>query len=43
MLEFDEGAHGVGALIPQRVKHGYPPKKWPDLLLKWLSTLPQGQ
>lgn len=42
MLEFDEGAHGVGNLIPQRVQHGYPPTKWPELLLTWLGTLPQG-
>lgn len=37
---FDEGAHGVGNLIPQRVKSGFPPAKWPDLLLDWLSKLP---
>jgi endo-1,4-beta-xylanase len=37
---FDEGAHGVGNLIPQRVKNGFPPAKWPDLLLKWLDGLP---
>ncbi|MBE2283320.1 MAG: alpha/beta hydrolase [Prosthecobacter sp.] len=37
---FDEGAHGVGNLIPQRVKNGFPPAKWPDLLLEWLRTLP---
>jgi acetyl esterase/lipase len=38
---FDEGAHGVGNLIPQRVKHGFPPAKWPDMLLEWLkSALP---
>lgn len=35
---FDQGAHGVGNLIPQRVKHGFPPAKWPDLLLKWLES-----
>ena len=38
---FDEGAHGVGNLIPQRVKNGYPPAKWPELLLKWLAQLPK--
>ena len=38
---FDEGAHGVGNLIPQRVKNGFPPAKWPELLLKWLDRLPQ--
>ncbi len=38
--EFDEGAHGVGNLIPQRVAHGFPPAKWPELLLEWLSGLP---
>jgi acetyl esterase/lipase len=37
---FDEGAHGVGNLIPQRVKNGFPPAKWPELLLKWLERLP---
>ncbi len=40
MLEFDEGAHGVGNLTPQRVQHGFPPTKWPELLLAWLATLP---
>ena len=35
---FDQGAHGVGNLIPQRVKNGYPPAKWPELLLEWLKT-----
>jgi acetyl esterase/lipase len=39
MVEFDEGAHGVGNLIPQRVKHGFPPAQWPDLLLKWLDEI----
>jgi acetyl esterase/lipase len=38
---FDEGAHGVGNLIPQRVKNGFPPAKWPELLLKWLDRLPE--
>ena len=38
MIEFDEGAHGVGNLIPQRVDHGFPPSKWPDLLLTWLGS-----
>jgi dienelactone hydrolase len=36
---FDQGAHGVGNLIPQRVKNGFPPAKWPELMLKWLGTL----
>ncbi len=39
MVEFDEGGHGVGNLIPQRVQHGFPPAKWPDLLLKWLDEI----
>jgi acetyl esterase/lipase len=39
MDEFDEGAHGVGNLIPQRVQHGFPPAKWPQLLLAWLRSL----
>jgi acetyl esterase/lipase len=37
---FDQGAHGVGNLIPQRVKNGFLPAKWPELLLKWLARLP---
>ena len=32
---FEQGAHGVGNLIPQRVKSGFPPAKWPELFLKW--------
>jgi acetyl esterase/lipase len=36
---FEEGGHGVGNLIPTRVKHGFPPSKWPELLLKWLDTI----
>lgn len=43
MHEFDEGAHGVGNLIPQRVAHGFPPAKWPELLLEWLKSLPPRQ
>ncbi|MEN3939954.1 alpha/beta hydrolase [Prosthecobacter sp. SYSU 5D2] len=39
MAVFDEGAHGVGNLIPQRVKNGFPPAKWPELLAEWLKTL----
>ena len=38
---FDQGAHGVGNLIPQRVKRGFPPAKWPELLIKWLDGLPR--
>jgi len=41
MEVFDEGGHGVGNLIPQRVEHGFPPAKWPQLLLQWLDTLPR--
>lgn len=41
MAIFDEGAHGVGNLIPQRVQHGYPPAKWPELLEAWLDSLPK--
>jgi len=40
MIEFNEGGHGVGNLIPQRVQHGFPPAKWPVLLTDWLKTLP---
>ena len=41
MAIFEQGAHGVGNLIPQRVKRGYPPTRWPQLLLEWLDGLPQ--
>lgn len=37
---FEEGGHGVGNLIPQRVKNGFPPAQWPQLLIEWLKTLP---
>lgn len=37
---FEEGAHGVGNLIPQRVKSGFPGASWPDLLVAWLDGLP---
>lgn len=43
MDEFDEGAHGVGNLIPQRVKNGFPPASWPQRLVAWLSSLPPAQ
>lgn len=39
MVEFDEGGHGVGNLIPQRVQHGFPPAKWPELLGAWLDEI----
>lgn len=38
---FAEGGHGVGNLIPQRVKRGFPGAQWPGLLLQWLGTLPK--
>ena len=38
---FAEGGHGVGNLIPQRVQHGFPPTKWPELLLQWLAERPK--
>ncbi|MDI1315017.1 alpha/beta hydrolase [Prosthecobacter sp.] len=38
---FDVGSHGVGNLIPQRVKNGFPPAQWPELLLAWLKDLPK--
>ena len=37
---FEMGAHGVGNLIPQRVRNEYPPARWPQLLLGWLDKLP---
>lgn len=40
LLEFEEGAHGVGNLIPRRVEKGFPPARWPWLLLDWLEELP---
>jgi len=36
---FEEGAHGVGNLIPQRVRAGFPPAKWPELMLSWLDEV----
>ena len=36
---FDVGAHGVGNLIPQRVQHGFPPTRWPALLVEWLEEV----
>lgn len=36
---FDEGGHGVGNLLPNRVRAGFPPTQWPDLLLRWLDEL----
>lgn len=39
MIEFDQGAHGVGNLIPQRVEHSFPPAKWPRLLIEWLESM----
>jgi len=40
MDEFNEGAHGVGNLIPQRAAHGFPPAKWPQILVAWLDSRP---
>lgn len=39
---FEEGGHGLGNLIPQRVKAGFPPAKWPQLLVEWLESLKGG-
>ncbi|WP_278468480.1 alpha/beta hydrolase [Gimesia maris] len=39
MAIFDVGAHGVGNLIPQRVKRRFPPAKWPELFLDWYQSL----
>lgn len=36
---YDVGGHGVGNLIPQRVKNGFPPTQWPQRLLGWLDQL----
>ena len=36
---FAEGGHGVGNLIPTRVQHGFPPARWPLLLVEWLNGL----
>jgi acetyl esterase/lipase len=36
---FEAGGHGVGNLIPARVKSGFPPAQWPQMLLKWLDTI----
>lgn len=36
----EEGGHGVGNLIPTRVKHGFPGAQWPKKLTDWLDSLP---
>jgi acetyl esterase/lipase len=36
----EEGGHGVGNLIPTRVKHNFPGAQWPKVLVEWLGTLP---
>lgn len=36
---FEEGGHGVGNLIPTRVKHNFPGAQWPKLLVEWLDSL----
>ena len=43
MVEFDQGGHGVGNLIPQRVKNGFPPAQWPQLFLEWHAMLPRAK
>jgi endo-1,4-beta-xylanase len=35
----EEGGHGVGNLIPTRVKHNFPGAQWPKVLVEWLGTL----
>lgn len=41
---YEVGGHGVGNLIPQRVKHEFPPTKWPEHLLRWLDeVLPESK
>jgi len=40
MAIFNEGAHGVGNLIPQRIQHKFPAAAWPELLLQWLKEKP---
>jgi acetyl esterase/lipase len=40
LIVFEDGAHGVGNLIPQRVGKGFPGTTWPDRLLAWLDRLP---
>jgi predicted esterase len=34
----EEGGHGVGNLIPQRMKNGFPGAQWPELLIEWMGT-----
>lgn len=36
---FEEGGHGVGNLIPTRVRHGFPAAQWPARMLQWLESL----
>ena len=35
----EEGGHGVGNLIPTRVKHNFPGAQWPKVLVEWLGSL----
>lgn len=35
----EQGGHGVGNLIPTRVKHDFPGAQWPKALIEWLGTL----
>jgi len=34
----EEGGHGVGNLIPTRVKHHFPGAQWPKVLVEWLKS-----
>jgi hypothetical protein len=34
----EEGGHGVGNLIPTRVKHNFTGAQWPKVLVEWLGT-----
>lgn len=43
MEVFDQGGHGVGNLIPQRVKNRFPPATWPERFLRWHESLPASQ
>lgn len=40
LVEFDEGGHGVGNLVPARWRNGFPGAQWPRLLVAWLDGLP---
>lgn len=43
LAAFNEGAHGVGNLIPARYRNGFPGAQWPRLVVRWLEGLPRSR